>query len=116
MTQESLPKNIVIRHRDDFEQLFQSGKRVPGTFVYLLYLPMLSDEPQRPNVGFVCGKKIGNAVTRNKYKRLMREIFRKHKGLFTGFQVLIVAQSAILNADSRSLQEEILSLTKALSK
>lgn len=115
---ESLPKSLIIRHTDDFDQLFGSGKRLSGKFVYLIYLRLTEEEKNKTpvKIGFVCGKKIGGAVRRNDYKRLMREIFRKNKDLFTGFRILIVAQPAIANADYSSLQDEMVSLTKALPK
>ncbi len=113
---ESLSKKLIITRKDDFDQLFGSGKRLSGKFVYLIYLPLKEKNKTQLNIGFVCGKKIGGAVRRNDYKRLMREVFRKNKDVFTGFRILIVAQPAIANADLISLQDDILSLGKALPK
>ena len=113
MKLESLPKDIVIRHRDDFQVLFESGKRLAGKYVYLIYLP-LAGKTESIKIGFVCGKKIVHAVQRNRYRRLMREIVRKNKRSFAGFRTLIVAQPAIIKSHHDSLEAEILSLAQKL--
>jgi ribonuclease P protein component len=113
---ESLPKEIIIRHADDFDRLFGSGKRVAGKCIYLIYLPLTEEEKKTMplQIGFVCGKKIGNAVYRNSCRRRMREIFRRNKNVFIGYKTLIVAQSAIAHSAREVLQHEILTLAQRL--
>lgn len=114
MVSETLPKKFIIHKRDTIERLFRSGKKISGRFVYYLYLPLDPKETTPMQAAFMCGKKIGNAVTRNYYKRVLREVFRKNKTLFEGFQTLIVAQNAILRSDFASLQEDIIATAKKL--
>lgn len=114
MASETLPKKMIIRRRDAIEQLFQKGNKISGRFTYLLYLPLDSSEGISMQIGFMCGKKIGNAVTRNYYKRVLREVFRKNKSYFTGFQTLIIAQPSILKSDFFTLQEDIIVAGKKL--
>jgi ribonuclease P protein component len=118
MTSESLPKSIIIRHAHDFQRLFQNGKRLSGKFVHLIYLPLGAREEDDVFVrfGFACGKKIGGAVQRNYYKRLMREMARKNRDRFAGFEALIVAQPAIVQANYETLREDILNLARSLAR
>lgn len=114
MASETLPKKIIIHRRDEIERLFQSGRKISGQFVYFLYLPIEETKLVPMQIGFMCGKKIGNAVTRNYYKRLLREVFRKNKSFFKGFQTLIIAQNSILRSDFTSLQEDIILTAKKI--
>lgn len=105
---------MIIHRRDTIEQLFKNGKKISGQFIYMLYLSIAESESADMQVGFMCGKKIGNAVVRNYYKRVLREVFRKNKTYFKGFQTLIITQKSILNSDFESLQNDIISTAKKL--
>lgn len=114
MPTETLPKKMIITHREMIEKLFKSGRKVSGRFVYFLYLPMEASEDIPMQVGFMCGKKTGNAVTRNYYKRVFREVFRKNKSYFTGYRTLIISQQPILHSDFSSLEEDIVLTAKKM--
>jgi len=105
---------MIIHRRGTIERLFKNGKKISGQYVYMLYLPMEESGDADMQVGFMCGKKIGNAVARNYYKRVLREVFRKNKNYFAGFQTLIITQKPILRSDFESLQEDIISTAKKL--
>ena len=63
-------------------------------------------------VGFSVSKKVGNAVTRNKVKRRLRECFRPHLGdVKTGLYVFVARPSAA-NATFQSLRRQVNDLLK----
>ncbi len=111
---ETLPKKMIITRRDTIEKLFQGGKKASGRFVYFLYSPIEASEDVPMQVGFMCGKRTGNAVTRNYYKRVFREVFRKNKSYFTGFRTLIISQQSILDSDFKALEEDIILTAKKM--
>jgi len=59
-------------------------------------------------LGLVAGKRIGNAVTRNRVKRLVREFFRLNKSSFPeSTDVILVAKPGAPLLDYWGVQKEI---------
>lgn len=62
---------------------------------------MLRNEGQHDRngrVAFIAGKKLGNAVWRNRAKRRMREACREVGGPFSGYDVAFVARKSTTEA------------------
>ncbi|MEZ5345648.1 MAG: ribonuclease P protein component [Pyrinomonadaceae bacterium] len=73
-----MPKESRIRKRGDFQRVYENGRRIKGRFMTAFVLP---SETSFQRIGITASKKaIGNAVQRNRTKRLLREVFRLSKG------------------------------------
>ena len=66
--------------KKEFERVFNEGKIFKNTHVVLY---VVSNELQHSRLGLVVSKKVGNAVRRNRAKRLLREAYRLNKHLLT---------------------------------
>lgn len=64
---------IVIKSNRDFNFLFKKGESVV-TYGFVCYMRPRRGGTNR--LGIVTGKKVGNAVKRNRARRIIREAFR----------------------------------------
>ena len=64
-------------------------------------------------VAFIAGKKLGNAVWRNKAKRRMRALCKLSGGPYPGYDVLFIAKRTVNNTHFSAIEQR---LRKALSK
>ncbi|MEJ7860272.1 MAG: ribonuclease P protein component [Pyrinomonadaceae bacterium] len=72
-----MPKENRLRKPSEFRCVYEHGKRFEGRFVIVFLLP---SETSFQRLGITASKKaIGNAVQRNRAKRLLRESFRLSK-------------------------------------
>ena len=91
-----------IRRHGDFQRVYARGQRLHGRYATLLLLPT-GDAPGR--LGVAATKKLGGAVRRNRAKRLIRELFRRHK-VAHGFDVVVVPKPEFLDADLTAIEAE----------
>ena len=80
-----------IKLNRDFRRLYRSGKSESGGFVVVYMKP---NKRGCNRVGFTVSKQLGNAVMRNRTKRLMRESYRLMEDrLNVGYDMIIVARN-----------------------
>ena len=90
MVSFSLPKKERLLNRKDFVNLNRIGKRYPTRNFIVIVKENGLDHSR---LGITASKKIGNAVTRNKVKRLIREFYRLHKTYVPkGLDIVVIAK------------------------
>lgn len=100
-----LPLVERLRANVQFQQVFREGQSYPeGPLV--LNVRLVADDNRQ--CGFSVSKKVGNAVTRNRVKRRLREAYRELlPHLRRGFEAVIVARSSAVNADLATLKRAL---------
>jgi ribonuclease P protein component len=91
-----------VRRRTDFEQIYAGGVKITGRFMTLFVRPTAEG---RARLGVAATRKIGGAVTRNRAKRLTRELFRHNKPS-TSVDVVVVPRREFLDASYSILERE----------
>jgi len=95
-----------IRKRSEYKVVYDRGQRISsGSFV----LFVLRNAMGRPRLGITATRRIGGAVQRNRAKRLVREIFRRHKADIDSVDIVVNARAALPGANYARLEAEFLS-------
>ena len=73
-----------------------------------LVFVLARSEPGPTRMGVTASRKIGGAVVRNRVKRCVREVFRRHKLLFpTGLDVVFIAKKNAVDVAYDQVEREI---------
>jgi ribonuclease P protein component len=92
----------------DFKRVRREGRSFAHPLLVLIADPNRSDETR---IGVVAGKRIGNAVQRNKAKRRLREAARAlHTNLQSGWDLVLLARPGMLEAHWDEIVEAVRSL------
>ena len=103
----------TLKKNNDFRRLYAKGKSavMPTLVIYTRRNP--SGENR---VGFTVTVKLGHAVTRNRIRRRLREIYRLHEAeLRRGADMVIVARGRSVDATFRRLEHDFLAACMKLS-
>lgn len=112
-----LRPNQRVRRRSEFRTAQRLGRKlVARHFVLLLYVR--DDAPNQPaRLGLVVSKRVGNAVTRNRAKRLIREAFRRCPELWPpGVDFIVIARPSKAPLTAEQLQNELSALEQPIGR
>lgn len=104
------PKAWRLRHRVEFTRLSHLGRKWHAKHFIILYA---TTENAYSRIGITVSKKVGNAVCRNRIKRLVREFFRNNTSLFSLADYNVIARSGAESLTYEALCQE---LANALSR
>jgi ribonuclease P protein component len=97
-----------------FRRVYDKGRRYNSVLFTLFVLK--SSEPTS-RLGVTVTRKVGNAVQRNRCKRILREIFRRHKAVITeSFDLVFNVKKAMIEASYQEVEVEFLRLLSLLQK
>lgn len=77
----------------EIDRLFAGGRRVTHPALLVLAAPTPPGGYPGGRFVFVAGKRLGGAVTRNRSKRVMREMIRRSSADVSGWDIALVARS-----------------------
>ena len=131
-TSLSFPKARRLSRASEIQRVKQNGCAQRGKLLLLAVLdvgsarcadgippsrdavPAQSDKQFR--AGFITSRKVGGAVVRNRVRRRLREIVRKHQhDIREGFWIVLIARPAAARASYSALEDEWLRLARRAS-
>ena len=89
-------KKEILRRNGDFSSIYKKGKSVGDRFVVVFYR---KNNLPYTRIAFLASKKVGNSVTRNRARRLMKESYKTiQEQLAIGYDIIFIARKTIINS------------------
>jgi ribonuclease P protein component len=108
------PRTCRLTARRQFIEVYEKGRRMGSTSLVLFGLPNSRGECR---LGITVTRKVGGAVARNRIKRIMREIFRRHRATLTPPLDLVVnAKRAFVGKTTDEIEQEFLRTFSRLAR
>ena len=102
-------KIVALSKNEEFRSLLKE-KKTSNKFVTIFFGHLIKKDNKKLNISFVTKKKIGNAVKRNKIKRMLRNIMNdavKKISLKYDYSYLVIAKSTMLSNDFKIIKENL---------
>jgi ribonuclease P protein component len=102
---ERFTKASRVRRGDEFQRVFDRSQRTKGQYWTVLVAP---NDAGVARLGIVASRKLGDAVRRNRAKRLIREVFRRSDLLppGKGLDVVVIPRRELFDAAYSSLESD----------
>lgn len=105
-----MKKINILKNSRDFTKIMKNNRSYKSKY-YFIYVEKTEE---LYHFGISVSKKIGNAVTRNRYKRQIRSIIDK-KIYKKGFNCIIILRKSALEANYSLLEEDLFNSFKKLN-
>ena len=100
----------MVKSHEEFNEIINKGKKISNKYMVVFFLPK---DFEKPNFGIAVGKKIGNAVVRNKLKRQMRNIVDNFKFSYSNSKdYIIIIRKNCLDVEYKELEKHFINLIK----
>jgi ribonuclease P protein component len=100
----------TLKKKTDFDTVYQRGKRFGNRNLNFYYI---RNKKQENRVGIVVSKKVGNAVVRNRIRRLIKESYRLNQGTIkVGYDMIVVAKKSCFDKDFKEIEGSLLHILK----
>ena len=102
---ESFSRRYRLGDNKNYRYVYRRGKSFPSRNLVLIYL-----KGREQKFGFSVSSKVGNAVTRNRIRRFMREDVRKMRTELKCGKYIFIARPALKTVPHEELSRELRSL------
>jgi len=106
-----------LRRNDDFRAVREQGRRIDcGAFLLTWRIRPAQLPDTIPRVGMVASRaSVGNAIHRNRAKRRLREIYRRHQTLVpSGLDLVLTARPALLRLEFSEVEQRFIQACRKL--
>jgi len=95
-----------LRRRAEFRLVYDGGVKVAGRYVVVFALP----RGRGSRVGLTATRRVGGAVVRNRARRRLRELARRHRGVIDGLRadLVINIRPSCVDAEWVDLESDLL--------
>ena len=108
-----MKKNNIVRKKYEFDKIIKTGSCIKNSYYIIFYKENNLDKYR---FGISVGKKLGNAVLRNKYKRKLRNIIDNNKKYYQkSFDYIIIMKKSSIDCEFKVLEEKFISLINKIN-
>ncbi len=108
----ALNKKNRLKKKRDFGEVFKKGRAVKGSFLFIKYRKNGLDAPR---FGFVVSAKVaGNAVERNRIRRILSEAARGRIESLDGYDIVVFAANKITSVPKADIADDLLGVLKKM--
>src|SRR5690606_5298103 len=113
LADQKLRKDEKLLKRPQFDVVFEGGRSAGNK---RLVMHWRENGLGHPRLGLVVSTRFGNAVLRNKFKRRVRELFRRHKVAIGGYDVVVLPSKRpeAKDADFEQVKEAFIKLIQRI--
>ena len=112
-TDQRFPRSCRLTARRQFLEVYKRGRKARRPSFTVFGLP---NDVGRCRIGLTVTRKVGGAVARNRIKRVLREVFRRHgMKLEQPMDLVVNAQRALLSMSARHIERELLGAIAGLA-
>ena len=111
-----LTRAMRIRQGRDFARLKSQGRRLAQGGLVLNWLELPEGAPSQPQARFavITTRKLGNAVIRNRARRLLRECFRLHQhALRVPVEMVLIARRSLVGKSFTAVEADYLAILRS---
>lgn len=107
-----------LRSPRDFRRVNELGIRAASPNFVLLAAPQsIGSIEGCPRLGITVTRRVGNAVTRNRVKRRVRECFRRRRReLGRPFDVVVIARKGAATLEAQQVESELAALFRGCAR
>ena len=99
---EAFPRRYRLGSNRNYRYVYRRGKSCASRNLVLIYL-----KGRDWKIGFSVSGKVGNAVTRNRIRRILREDARKMRAEMKCGKYVFIARTAIADAPHEAVTREV---------
>lgn len=104
MSSQRFDKSQRVRRRGEFKRVFDTGARVSSRYFTVL---VAINDANATRLGIVASRKLGDAVRRNRAKRLIRDVFRRlEKDQSPDLDVIVIPRRELFDAPFTDLERD----------
>ena len=102
---EELKSTVSLKLNKDFRRLYNRGKHFAGGYIVVY---AMKNRLGTNRIGLTAGKAVGNAVKRNRAKRLIRESYRfLEHDIKQGYDFVIVARGRCVGKSLQQISKDM---------
>lgn len=99
---EAFPRRYRLGGNRNYRYVYRRGKSYPSGNLVLIYL-----KGRDLKIGFSVSGKVGNAVTRNRVRRILREDARRMRSRMKAGKYVFIARKSIVDAPHEAVTREL---------